>query len=93
MSSVGDTVRSRLAAMLGFSVGLTHIADIVSRYRFCGRKGVMTEGYRLITVFKALLRPQNDRVGRPMSLRAVIIVWLVLLSISLYGAYDFYFGA
>jgi len=28
-----------------------------------------------------------------MSIRTAVIVWLVLLSISLYGAYDFYFGA
>jgi len=53
----------------------------------------MTEGYRLITVFKALLRKPNDQVGRPMSIRTAVIVWLVLLLISLYGAYDFYFGA
>lgn len=53
----------------------------------------MTEGYRLITVFKALLQKPNDRVGRPMSIRTVVIVWAVLLAISVYGAYDFYFGA
>lgn len=53
----------------------------------------MTEGYRLITVFKALLQKPGEHVGRPMSIRSAVIVWLVLLLISLYGAYDFYFGA
>jgi len=52
----------------------------------------MTEGYRLITVFKALLRMTNDQVGRPMSIRTAVIICLVQLIISLYGAYDFYFG-
>tara|TARA_R110000868_G_scaffold29080_7_gene108334 strand:- start:9324 stop:9485 length:162 start_codon:yes stop_codon:yes gene_type:complete len=52
----------------------------------------MTEGYRLMTVFKAILQKPNDRVGRPMSIRTVVIVWAVALSISLYGAYSYYFG-
>jgi hypothetical protein len=53
----------------------------------------VTEGYRLITVFKALLQKPSEYVGRPMSIRSAVITWLVLLAISLYGAYDFYFGA
>ena len=51
----------------------------------------MTEGYRLITVFKALLQKPGEHVGRQMSIRSAVIVWLVLLIVSLYGAYDFYF--
>lgn len=76
---------------LGLSGLRAHIADR-DKYLIFDNRRVMTEGYRLITVFKALLRKPNDQVGRPMSIRTAVIIWLVLLIISLYGAYDFYFG-
>lgn len=77
-----------------FSGGSSHI---VSHGTLCvpdrKRGQAMTEGYRLMTVFKAILQKPDDRVGRPMSIRTVIIVWFVLLMGSLYGAYSYYFGA
>lgn len=52
----------------------------------------MPDSYKIITMVKATLQRPNDQVGRPMSLRLVFVVWLILVLISGYGAYDFYYG-
>lgn len=52
----------------------------------------MPDSYKIMAMVKATLQRPDDRVGRPMSLRLVFLVWLVLLIVSLIGAYDFYFG-
>ena len=52
----------------------------------------MPDAYKIITTVKSTLQKPSDQVGRPMSLKAVFVVWLVLLLAGLAGVYDFYFG-
>ena len=53
----------------------------------------MVDSYKIMTAVKeSLQRPGDKVVTRPMSIRKVLVVWLILLLISLAGAYDHFYG-
>lgn len=52
----------------------------------------MTDTYRIVAAVKATLAKPNDKITRPISLRAVFFVWLFLLLGCFLGAWYFDFG-
>jgi hypothetical protein len=52
----------------------------------------MVDSYKIMTAVKSTLARKGEHVGRPMSLRLVIVIWLVLTVVSLIGFYDYFFG-
>lgn len=49
----------------------------------------MTDTYRIIATVKSELAKPDERVGRPISLRAVFVGWLVFLLIGVFGMIRF----
>ncbi|MDA0990468.1 MAG: hypothetical protein O3A51_06930 [Verrucomicrobia bacterium] len=78
---------------LGARARLGHTAAAQDAAPPPGRTAAIADSYKIMTAVKSILqRPGDKTVGTPMSLRKAFIVWLVLLLISLAGAYDYYFG-
>lgn len=53
----------------------------------------MSDHHRIVTVVRSTLAKRNETVGRPMSLKKVLFVWLALLIACVAGAAYFDFGA
>ena len=52
----------------------------------------MVDSYKIMATVKSTLAKKGEHVGRPMSLKLVVVLWFVLTVIAVVGFYDHFYG-